>query len=173
MKIILLRHGKTLGNEKKRYVGRTDEPLSELGKVELKDTKRKIQTILKKESEGQGRILEHPFKIYVVSSPMLRCRETAKEIFSSLPKEPQEVFIPDGIEKTMAFWNIEEELRECDFGIFENKNYLELSTEPRYQQWIDSNGTMDFPEGESLQHFKERSVAAFCQHVKVAMEQEQ
>ena len=35
MKVLLLRHGKTKGNEEHRYIGRTEEGLSELGKKEL------------------------------------------------------------------------------------------------------------------------------------------
>ena len=31
MRIVLLRHGQTPGNVLKRYIGRTDEPLSEAG----------------------------------------------------------------------------------------------------------------------------------------------
>ena len=37
MKIILIRHGKTPGNLEKRYVGRTDEGLSEIGIGEIKE----------------------------------------------------------------------------------------------------------------------------------------
>lgn len=52
---------------------------------------------------------------------MKRCMETAKLIFKE------------------NFYEVEE-LRECDFGIFENKNYKELSDCPEYQAWIDSGG---------------------------------
>ena len=37
-------------------------------------------------------------------------------------------------------------LKECDFGLFENKSYEELSDCPEYQAWIDSNGTLPFPK---------------------------
>ncbi len=175
MKIMLLRHGKTLGNEKKRYIGRTDEALSQKGKLELLDTRGKLESILGKEVQNQWRNQNSFFKIYMVVSPMLRCRETAKEVFLGfLPKEEQKVFIPFGIKEAEVNIEIkiviEEELKECDFGIFENKNYLELSKKPQYQQWIDSNGTMDFPGGESLSHFKERSVTSFQKHIKTAWE---
>lgn len=42
--------------------------------------------------------------------------------------------------------HIIEELAECDFGEFENKNYKELEGNPHYQEWIDSNGTLPFRE---------------------------
>ena len=30
--------------------------------------------------------------------------------------------------------------QECDFGDFENRNYLELNGNPDYQAWVDSGG---------------------------------
>ncbi|MDD2972155.1 MAG: histidine phosphatase family protein [Lachnospiraceae bacterium] len=80
-------------------------------------------------------------KVYV--SPMLRCVETAKMIFPGIP------------------YTTVEQMRECDFGDFEYKNYLELSEDPRYQAWIDSNGTLPFPNGESVPEFKKRCQKAF------------
>ena len=40
-----------------------------------------------------------------------------------------------------------EELAECDFGDFENKNYQELAGNPDYQEWIESGGMLPFPNG--------------------------
>lgn len=88
----------------------------------------------------------HADKIYV--SPMLRCIETAEIIYKGREYE----IIPD--------------LRECDFGIFENKNYLELSENPKYQEWLDSNGKAPFPNGESSDIFTNRCVNAFLNILK-------
>lgn len=63
----------------------------------------------------------------VFVSPLRRCVQTAEIIYPKHPLYPIE------------------ELSECDFGEFENKNYLELSDNPRYQEWVDSNGTLPFP----------------------------
>ena len=83
----------------------------------------------------------------VIASPMKRCIETAQLLF------------PD------TQIQIEESLRECDFGEFENKNYQELSQSKAYQAWIDSNGTLPFPNGESQQCLKEEiNEAAFVVH---------
>ena len=68
-------------------------------------------------------------------SPLRRCQETAEILFPE-----QKVRIID-------------QLAECDFGAFENKNYKELSDDPRYQAWIDSNGIMAFPGGESKEEW--------------------
>ncbi len=85
-------------------------------------------------------------------SPMLRCIESAKLIYPKLPPV------------------VIEELRECDFGEFENKNYMELSDNPSYQAWIDSNGTLPFPGGEDPVVFKERSIKGFQKAVEMSLE---
>ena len=54
-----------------------------------------------------------------------------------------------------------DQLAECDFGEFENKNYKELSGDPRYQAWIDSNGMMAFPGGESKEECAARNIEGF------------
>ena len=82
-----------------------------------------------------------PAFLYV--SPMLRCRETADILFPD--KHP--VIIDD--------------LRECDFGRFEYKNWQELSRDPDYQRFIDTNGEAPFPGGESKAAFSARCAAAF------------
>ncbi|MEL7610802.1 MAG: histidine phosphatase family protein [Bacillota bacterium] len=58
--VYLIRHGRTEGNRRGAYIGRTDEPLSEIGKAELLPY-----------------IEKRPLVDAVYSSPMLRCRETA------------------------------------------------------------------------------------------------
>lgn len=77
------------------------------------------------------------------SSPMRRCRETAALLY---PKT-EAVIIPE--------WE------EMDFGAFEGKNYRELSGDARYQAWIDSNGTLPFPEGEGREEFVLRCKQGF------------
>ena len=72
---------------------------------------------------------------------MKRCMETAKLIFKE------------------NFYEVEE-LRECDFGIFENKNYKELSDCPEYQAWIDSGGTMKFSGRRGSGRNSEKDVCA-------------
>ncbi len=61
---------------------------------------------------------------------------------------------------------IHPDLRECDFGMFEGKNYRELSGCPEYQAWIDSGGTLPFPDGESREQFLTRSCAAVSEIVQ-------
>lgn len=129
IEVILLRHGMTLGNENKAYIGATDEPLSVKGAEELQ---RKYKDIL-------------PFSIdEVYISPMLRCRQTAEILF------PKENYI------------VVDDFREIDFGEFEGKNYIQLSGVKEYQDWIASNGTIPFPNGEGKEKFMERTMRGFC-----------
>lgn len=81
----------------------------------------------------------------VFVSPYLRCIQSAKALFGL---EEQEL-------------EIVEDLREMDFGAFEYKNYQELNGNPDYQRFIDSGGTIAFPEGEEPEAFKERCKEAF------------
>lgn len=84
-----------------------------------------------------------PLAKVVYCSPLARCVETSKLIYNDI--EPI----------------IYKDLRECNFGLFENKNYKELEGNIHYQKWIDSNGTLDFPNGESPEEFKNRCVHEF------------
>lgn len=80
----------------------------------------------------------------VVSSPMKRCIQTAKLLFPDVSPL------------------VEDDLRECEFGDFEGKNYNDLNGSADYQAWIDSGGEMPFPNGESKADFTKRSAEAFC-----------
>lgn len=96
-----------------------------------------------------GKQLPEVERLYV--SPMKRCVETA------------EILWPGFDQKKMQKVT---DLRECDFGDFENKNYKELSGNGDYQAWIDSNGTLPFPNGESMDAFKNRCLEAFARIVE-------
>lgn len=89
---------------------------------------------------------------FVFSSPMKRCIQTAQFIYSRY-----EPYIID-------------KLAECDFGTFENKNYLELEGNTDYQEWIDSNGMLPFPGGESREEFAIRSLAGFKECLNICLQ---
>lgn len=91
----------------------------------------------------QLREKRYPACEVLVCSPMRRCVQTA------------EILFPGQEMHSYPF------LRECDFGDFEGKQYQELSGNPDYQRWIDSGGTIAFPDGESPTHFRLRSVQGF------------
>ncbi|MDE6665823.1 MAG: histidine phosphatase family protein [Ruminococcus sp.] len=91
---------------------------------------------------------KYPSCDIVIASPMKRCIQTADIIY------PDKKLI------------ICDDFRECDFGDFEGKNYLELSGSPDYQKWIDSNGTDTFPNGENPQNFRKRCVEIFLKAIQ-------
>lgn len=90
----------------------------------------------------------YPRCTVLVSSPMQRCLQTAQILFHA-----QKI-------------NICEAFRECDFGDFEGMNYAELNGDPQYQAWIDSGGTMPFPDGESPVEFRKRCCDGFRQVIQ-------
>ena len=90
----------------------------------------------------------------VFVSPLKRCLETAAILFDD-PKV-----------------RIIDQLAECDFGEFENKNYKELSGDPRYQEWIDSNGILAFPGGESKEECAVRNLEGFQRAVTACIREE-
>lgn len=62
------------------------------------------------------------------------------------------------------------ELRECDFGVFENKNHEELSLDQEYLDWLNNNNINDrFPGGESIPAFKERSYQGYLKVIDSAI----
>ena len=79
----------------------------------------------------------------VVCSPMKRCLQTALLLFPAQPI----------IEYS--------DLRECDFGDFEGKNYVELSDNADYEKWVESGGLMPFPGGDDPSDFRKRCVSAY------------
>ena len=68
IELLFIRHGATEGNLRRRYIGRTDEPLCEAGVAQ-------VETLRK-----QGRSVD---KLFV--SPLLRTRQTAELLFPQMP----------------------------------------------------------------------------------------
>lgn len=111
----------TESNYKKRYIGKTDEPLADTKSLDL----------------------NYPDCDIVIASPLKRCIETAEFIY---PNKEMKI-CPD--------------LRECDFGDFENKSYEDLKDNPDYIKWLESGGKLPFPNGEAHEAFKARCVNGF------------
>jgi alpha-ribazole phosphatase len=99
--------------------------------------------------EGEIQLVEYkklqlyPNIDFLFTSPMKRCIQTAEILYPKL--QPVEI----------------KEWKEMDFGVFEGKNYMELQGDKRYQAWIDSNGTLPFPGGESREKFIARCDKGF------------
>lgn len=144
MEVIFIRHLPTPGNEKKQYIGRTDEVLSS-GAVTSFHKKREMY--LKSQKEGKYPPFYPPAEM-IVASPMKRCVQTAELIYPG--------------QKIVT----EPELKECDFGRFEGKTYEELKDDPAYIAWLESGGVLAFPEGEDQETFRSRCVEGVCRWLK-------
>ena len=130
----LIRHGKTLANEKKLYCGQTDLPLSESGAEELISLK------------NQGIYPSWPRMCdgLFFTSGLIRTEQTADIICGN-------------VHRTAA-----PDIAEFKFGLFEMQSYDELKDREDYQAWItDETGDFQCPGGESKNQFVKRIVDAF------------
>lgn len=96
---------------------------------------------------------EYPLiqKLYV--SPMLRARQTA------------DILYPD------TYTEVVDNLKEYDFGDFENKTIAEIKDTEDFKNFIESqNGVSIAPNGEKTTDFNARCVAAFEHVFKDMME---
>lgn len=91
---------------------------------------------------------KRPAMVYV--SPLLRARETAAILFP----EAEQIVIPD--------------LREMNFGIFENRSATEMEHDPAYRAWVDGMCLSTCPGGESKQEFCSRVCTAFSALIEQA-----
>ena len=112
----------------------------------------KMDELLSKEGERQlveyKKLHLYPNIDFLFTSPMKRCIQTADILYPEL--QPVQM----------------NEWEEMDFGAFEGKNYVELQEDKRYQAWIDSNGTLPFPEGESREEFTIRCDKGFQEMIE-------
>ena len=85
----------------------------------------------------------YPAASMLFVSPKKRAKSTAKLIYPEL----EQIVI--------------DEFDEIDFGDFEGKNHAELDGNTDYQKWIDSNGEIAFPNGESKEDLCKRVSKGF------------
>lgn len=144
MKVVMIRHGKTPGNLLKQYIGRTDQPLADEGIKELKEiaASEEFQKVLDSETVE---------KIFV--TPLKRTQETASILF---PNAKQSII---------------DDLREMDFGIFEEKNYIDLEHSKEYAHWLETHCESKVPDGEDKASFSKRSCDAFLECLKNSKEE--
>ncbi len=125
MELLIMRHGQTPGNALRRYIGRTDEPLSDPGRAAAKEAGVDLSAR----------------SVYV--SPMLRARQTAGICF---PNAEQIVC---------------DDLREMDFGDFENRSADDMVNDAVYREWVEGHCEGPCPNGELKADFDSRVCAAF------------
>jgi len=130
LRLFLLRHGETDWNRERRHQGRTDTPLSEIGRTQAEAAARELK--------------EHPIKA-VYASPLRRARDTAAVIAAShgLEVETDEAFQ----ELHFGRWEglTREEIAARDPQLF--------------QQWRATLHEFTYPGGDTVAAFRARVVA--------------
>jgi alpha-ribazole phosphatase len=124
--IALIRHGKTAENLKGAYVGRLNPPLCPQGRAELARRRFSCPQV-------------------VISSPMLRCLETAALLYP----QAKPLILPD--------------LQERDFGQLEGLTHGEIIQIPGFENWGMDASLMPFPSGEEEDAFRKRCTQGFSQ----------
>lgn len=130
MQLVLIRHGQTAGNAMRRYIGATDQPLTETGAAQAREL---------------GGILAIK-QVFV--TPLLRTQQTANLLF---PNAEQIIL---------------SELREMNFGDFEDRSADEMTEDTDYRAWVDGGCVAPCPNGESMESFARRVCAGFEQAIR-------
>ena len=130
--VILARHGRTTANATGVLAGRTKG-------VHLDD-----QGVA--QSRAAGERLAGLQLARVVSSPLERCRETAREVVRQQSSAPKA--------------STERGLLECDYGSWTGRELKTLAKEPLWRTVQAHPAGAVFPDGESMADMSARAVAA-------------
>ena len=134
--VILVRHGRTTANASGMLAGR-------LAGVRLDDV-----------GEGQaqrtGERLAPVHLAAIVSSPMERCKQTAKALNAA-----RDAALRVATEKGIS---------ECDYGEWQGRPLKDLAKEPLWKTVQTQPSAAAFPGGESMATMQARSVAAVRRH---------
>ncbi|WP_374455070.1 histidine phosphatase family protein [Nocardioides sp.] len=134
--VILVRHGRSSANTAGVLAGRTPG-------VHLDDTG--VQ-----QAGAVGDRLAGVRLAAAVTSPLERCRETAKEI-TSRQSAPLRA-------------STEKQLSECDYGEWQGRPIKELAREKLWKTVQAQPSAVTFPGGESMRAMQDRAVAAVRRH---------
>ena len=123
-RLLLVRHGATALTAQRRYSGRGDVPLSDVGLAQAEATAARVKALV-------------PSVAAVVSSPLVRCTRTAEVIAAALG---------GGVRV-----EVEPDLVECDFGDWEGKTFTEVRAQwpDEMDAWLGSTEEAP-PGGESF-----------------------
>ena len=130
--VILVRHGRTTANASGVLAGRTaGVRLDDTGVGQAQRTAERLSAV--------------PLTA-VVTSPLERCRQTAKLILKAQPGEPTQA--------------TERGITECDYGSWQGRALKDLAKEPLWRTVQTQPSAAAFPGGESLATMQARSVSA-------------
>lgn len=134
---ILARHGRSTANAAGVLAGWSPVELDETGQSQAKDLASRLAEVQ----------IDH-----VVTSPMVRCRQTAEPLL-------QRVATPAEVHEGLA---------ECRYGAWTGRPLAELAKEPLWRQVQDDPASAAFPpsaehEAESMSAMYERAIAAVAE----------
>ncbi len=134
--VILVRHGRTTANAAGLLAGRAaGVTLDQIGREQAALTGERLAVV--------------PLA-GVVSSPLERCRQTARLILDRQAGNPCAPTDPD--------------LTECDYGQWQGRMLSDLATEDLWSAVQSQPSAVVFPGGESMAAMQARSVAAIRRH---------
>jgi probable phosphomutase (TIGR03848 family) len=125
--VLLLRHGRTTANATGGLAGRQPVELDETGRGQAHRVGERLRPL--------------PLTA-VVSSPLIRCRQTL------------DLALPDAVPA------IEEDLTECGYGDWEGQELKKLAKEPLWQVVQQHPSAAVFPNGEAMAAMSARAVGA-------------
>jgi len=134
--VILLRHGRTTANASGVLAGRT-------AGVKLDPTGRD-------QARRAGERLAPVTLARVVTSPLERCRQTARAAIEQQKGDPELL--------------VERGLAECDYGEWQGRPLKELVKEPLWRVVQSQPSAAVFPGGESMITMQHRAVEAVRRH---------
>ncbi|MDP4331839.1 MSMEG_4193 family putative phosphomutase [Curtobacterium sp. A7_M15] len=130
--VLLVRHGRTTANATGVLAGRTaGVALDAVGRDQAARTAARLAAV--------------PLAA-VVSSPLERCRQTARALLAQQPGEPET--------------RVERAITECDYGDWQGRKLADLAKEPLWRTVQANPSAVVFPGGESMQGMQSRAVAA-------------
>ena len=130
--MILVRHGRTTANTSGVLAGRTaGVRLDDTGVTQAERTAERLAAV--------------PL-VAVVTSPLERCRQTARAIATAQQGTPVTA--------------TERGITECDYGAWQGRSLRELAKEPLWKTVQTQPSAAAFPDGEAMATMQARSVAA-------------
>ena len=134
--VILVRHGRTSANTAGILAGRAaGVKLDDVGRTQAVRTGERLAVV--------------PL-VGLVSSPLERCRQTARAVLERQGGSP--------------VMQTDSALTECDYGQWQGRTLGDLAQEPLWSVVQNQPSAVTFPGGESMAGMQARSVAAVRRH---------
>lgn len=139
-RLYLLRHGETVGAEIRRYKGTIDVPLSETGRMQMKNTAHCLFTHLRTKSASVGSISA------LYTSDLSRARDSAEIIASQCALSPV----------------VHPALRERHFGVWEGMSFEDIREKypAEFDAWAGNPLKFSPLDGETTAEVKTRVITA-------------